>query len=186
MVRAPGRIAVIAVLALTVASGCAPTTPSATPRSAAAANALSGTLTIYTAASLAAAFEVIVREFAELHDQLDVRPLVVSGSTTLATQLGEGALADVLVVADENTMATAAAAGTVYDEAIVIATNTVTLIVPLDSPGAITELDDLVDARLRVVLCAAKVPCGAASQRLLHSAGLEVSAASFSKASQQC
>lgn len=179
IVRASVSIAVTAALAVTVASGCAPTTESVSPTSSGSAGDLSGTLTVYAAASLAASFEVIVQEFAELHDQLSVRPLVVSGSTTLTAQLGEGAFADVLAVADESTMAAAVAAGTVDGDAVIVATNTLTIIVPLDNPGDITELDDLADARLRVVLCAVEVPCGAASRRLLYGAGLEVSAASY-------
>lgn len=77
--------------ALAATSGCARIVPSVPPTGSGSTEELSGTLTIYAAASLAAAFEVIAEEFDEVHDQLDVRPLVVSGSTTLTTQLGEGA-----------------------------------------------------------------------------------------------
>lgn len=177
IVRASVSIVVMAALAAT--SGCERTVPSVPPTVSGSTEELSGTLTIYAAASLAAAFEVIAEEFDEVHDQLDVRPLVVSGSTTLTTQLGEGAPADVLAVADESTMAAAVAAGTVDDDAVVFATNTLTVIVPLDNPGGIMALDDVADARVRVVLCAVELPCGTSSRRLLQGAGIEVSPASL-------
>jgi len=59
------------------------------------------------------------------------------------------------------------------------ATNVLTLIVPSGNPAGVQGLADLANPSLRVVLCAADVPCGAASQTLLQKAGVTASVDSY-------
>lgn len=147
-----------------------PTTPSGPE--------LTGDLTVYAAASLSAAFDDLATRFEELHPAVDVAPIVYDGSSTLATQLVEGAPADVFAAADGKNMTVVADAALLAGTAQFFASNTLVLAFPAGNPGGVTSLDDLARPDLTVVLCAPAVPCGAASQRLLTAAGLTVTPAS--------
>lgn len=156
----------------------ADTSPGATTAAQAPGPELTGELTVYAAASLSAAFDDLATRFEELHPALDVAPLVYDGSSTLATQLLEGAPADVFASADETTMATVASADLLAGPAQLFAANTLVIALPPDNPGEVTSLDDLARPDVSVVLCAAAVPCGSAAHQLLDAAGLSVTRAS--------
>jgi molybdate transport system substrate-binding protein len=127
---------------------------------------LTGTLTVYAAASLTAPFEELMGEFASDHDGLTVHSLVSDGSPTLATQISQGAPADVFASADEATMASLS--DFQVGAPSVFATNTLEIAVRPGNPRHISNLKDLADPALQVVLCAPKVPCGAAAHKLLN------------------
>jgi molybdate transport system substrate-binding protein len=137
-----------------------------------------GELTIYAAASLKASFDEIADEFERDNPDVDVRPIVYDGSSTLVTQLTEGAPADVFASADENNMTKASNAGLV-GPATLFASNTLVIAVPKGNPGRVRSLADLEKPGLSVVLCAAEVPCGAASATLLKNADVTVKPASY-------
>lgn len=139
------------------------------------AGSSSRTVTVYAAASLGPAFERIAADFEDAHPGIDVRPLVLDGSQVLATQIREGAPADVFASADEATMERVS--DRVRDP-VVFATNTLTIAVPPGNPAGVARLSDLADPRLTVVLCAVEVPCGAASRAVLDAAGVAVDPAS--------
>ncbi|MFT4229723.1 MAG: molybdate ABC transporter substrate-binding protein [Microbacterium sp.] len=170
----------IAAAAASVAlalAGCAST--SGTPAgSSSASDALTGELTVYAAASLGTAFDEISAQFEQDHPGVDILPIVYDGSSTLATQLLEGAAADVFASADENNMAKVVDAG-LADSAELFASNTLVIVVPAGNPGGVETLADLADDDLTVVLCDEEVPCGAASTTLLDNAGLDVAADSY-------
>jgi molybdate transport system substrate-binding protein len=140
--------------------------------------ALTGELTVYAAASLTGAFDELATAFEQRHPSLDVRPITYDGSSTLATQIIEGAPADVFASADERNMQKVVDAGLASSPER-FASNTLTLIVPAGDPGGVTGLEDLADPDLTVVLCAAEVPCGAASATLLSNAGVTASVDSY-------
>lgn len=159
------RIAALVALAATVVlAGCASPT---------GAEAGHERLTVYAAASLADAFDDIARAFEQQHPDVEV-VTVYDGSRTLATQIVEGAPADVFASADE---ATLAAAGAAVGAPHAFASNTLVIAVPEGNPAGIRGLGDL--ARATVVLCAREVPCGAAAATLLDAAGVRVEAASL-------
>lgn len=164
MIGRPRAIAA-AVIAATLLSGCVGQPPG--PR-----------LTVYAAASLTAAFAELGEAFAADHPQVDVLPMVFDGSSTLATQLVEGAPADVFASADLVTMTRVQDAGLLSGQPEVFATNTLQIAVAPGNPLAIHTLSDLADASLDVVLCGPEVPCGASAQELLQAAGVAVAAAS--------
>ncbi|GAA1944285.1 molybdate ABC transporter substrate-binding protein [Microbacterium aquimaris] len=153
-------LAAVGLLAL-VLSGCAGS-PSA-----------EATLRVYAAASLQGAFDELVAEFAARHPEIVVEPVVYDGSSTLATQIVEGAPADVFASADERTMAVVVDGG-YGGEPVVFATNTPVLIVPEGNPAGISEPADLVAPGVSFVRCADDVPCGSAARALLERAGVEV------------
>lgn len=170
------RSLAVAVAAIAVAlTGCAAATESPAPADTAGvgARSVSGELTVYAAASLSAAFEAIGEAFRSENPDVTFS-LVYDGSSTLVTQLLEGAPADVFASADEANMAKLDDAGVAPE---LFATNTLVLAVPARNPGGVETLADLAD--VTTVLCAPEVPCGAASTELLSNAGVAVDAASL-------
>jgi molybdate transport system substrate-binding protein len=137
---------------------------------------VTGELTVFAAASLQAAFDEIAADFEAENPGIDVNPIVYDGSSTLATQIQEGAEVDVFASADEANMEKV---GDLAVEPVLFAANTLVLVTPAGNPGGIETLADLADPGKLVVLCAEEVPCGAASATLLENAGLEVSADSY-------
>ena len=139
---------------------------------------VSGPLTIYAASSLKPAFDELATAFEERHPSLEVLPVVYDGSSTLATQLIEGAPADLFASADEATMQRTVDAGVVTGPQL-FASNTLVVATPVGNPGEVEDLTDFADDSVTVVLCAPEVPCGAASQTLLADAGVPVTPASW-------
>jgi molybdate transport system substrate-binding protein len=139
---------------------------------------LTGELTIFAAASLGRAFDELAIQFEAQHPSLDVLPVSYDGSSTLATQLIEGAPADVFASADENNMQKVVDAG-LADAPELFASNTLVIAVPAGNPGGVESIEDLAEDGLTVVLCAPEVPCGAASETLLEHNGVTVTPASL-------
>lgn len=174
------RLILPTLLALTavLATGCAGASESASaPSDPATKNTLTGSLTVSAAASLGVAFDEIAAAFEAEYPGVDVQPISYDGSSTLATQIIEGAPVDVFASADEKNMAKVVDAGLAADPQL-FASNTLVIVVPTGNPGGIETLADLADPAATVVLCAPEVPCGAASQTLLADAGIEVAPAS--------
>ncbi|WP_431795150.1 molybdate ABC transporter substrate-binding protein [Microbacterium enclense] len=159
--RRPRLILALAA-ALTLAGCAAPSAPTGS------AGAVSGTVEVYAAASLQRAFDEIAVSFEQAHPEIDVAT-VYDGSRTLATQIQQGAPADVFASADEKSMA---GIGDLALDPRVFAANTLVIAVPAGNPGAVAGLADL--ALVPTVLCASEVPCGAAAATLLQNAGVSV------------
>lgn len=166
MRRSLVRPLALGALALLLA-GCAAAAPSTS------GDELGGSLTVYAAASLKGSFDEIDEAFTAQHPGVEISP-VYDGSSTLATQIAEGAPADVFASADEATMAKVSEFA--LDPAV-FASNTLVIAVPAGNPNKVSTLTDLAD--VVTVLCAPEVPCGAASATLLSAAGVTVDAASL-------
>jgi len=167
------------VLATTVLAGCTSGSDASDSAASAATSGLSGELTILAAASLQPAFDELAARFAELQPGVDLRPITYDGSSTLATQLVEGAPADVFAAADERTMTTVSDADLVEAGTLaVFTTNTLRIAVAPGNPLDVRALADLTRPGLQVVLCAVEVPCGAAARAALDAAGVTVRPAS--------
>lgn len=168
-----------AALGIVALAGCAPTpdTPAETSSPSAEADTLSGELTVFAAASLTAAFDELATEFEAQHPGVDVLPISYDGSSVLATQLIEGAEADVFASADEKNLAKVTDAG-LAGSGEPFATNVLQIAVAPGNPTGIKTLADLTDPDLTVVVCAAEVPCGSASHTLLDAAGVSLTPAS--------
>ncbi|MGP9526993.1 molybdate ABC transporter substrate-binding protein [Arthrobacter sp. S41] len=128
-------------------------------------------ITISAAASLHGAFDEIAEEFRSEHPEVKINGINYDGSSTLATQIVEGADVDVFASADERNMDEVTEAGFGH-EPVIFASNTLVIAVPKDNPANIKSLSDLAGAS--TVLCASQVPCGNASQQLLTKAGVKV------------
>jgi molybdate transport system substrate-binding protein len=167
-VRSRALVAGVAILLGVAGCSTEPTAPAPAP-------GLSGELTVFAAASLQGAFDELAAELAEQNPGVTVRPITYDGSSTLATQLVGGASADVFASADLTTMTTVTDAGLADGTPTVFATNTLEIVVAPGNPLAIGSLADLAALSAsggKVVLCAAEVPCGSASQKVLGGAGL--------------
>jgi molybdate transport system substrate-binding protein len=146
------------------ADGDAAATPSTSP------TGLSGTLTVFAAASLTDVFTDLGEQFEADHPGLDVQ-FSFAGSSALATQLTQGAPADVFASANESQMGVVTDAG-LADDPQVFAANVLQLAVPAGNPAGVTGLADLAREELAVALCAPQVPCGAAAEDVLAAAGV--------------
>ncbi len=158
------RLAPLALIALVGLAGCA---ASPEPEPTASVDALSGTVTVFAAASLSGSFEEIKEAFIAENPGVDV-VFSFGGSSGLATQLNEGAPADVFAAASPATMAS------VDDvpDSEVFATNVLEIAVPAGNTGGIEGLDDFADPDKAIALCAVEVPCGAASATLFETEGI--------------
>lgn len=133
----------------------------------------SATLTVYAAASLTAPFEQIGEEFEKEHDGVEVE-LAFGGSSDLATQLQEGAEADVFASADAATMDRLVDAGLVGADPRDFATNTLEIATPPDNPAGVASFQDLAKEGLHLVVCAPDVPCGAAARAMAGNLGVSL------------
>jgi molybdate transport system substrate-binding protein len=171
---------VAALLVLTGCSGSASSSQDAAGRTSAAESSgeLSGTLTVFAAASLTDVFTELGDRLMADHPGLDIR-FNFAGSSALATQITQGAPADVFASADEVQMAKVADAG-LAGHPEVFATNPLMLVVPADNPlgialpggGGVPSLAQILDRDVTMAVCAPEVPCGAAAAKVLGAAGI--------------
>ncbi|WP_306185690.1 molybdate ABC transporter substrate-binding protein [Streptomyces sp. MK5] len=139
---------------------------------------VTGTVTVFAAASLKESFTALGKEFEQQHPGTKVT-FNFGGSDTLAASITGGAPADVFAAASPRTMKivtdqkdTAGAPATFVRNQLEIAT------LP-GNPDRISALKDLTRSGLKVVLCDRAVPCGAAAQKALSAAGLELTPVSY-------
>lgn len=156
------------LLGATVAS-CSTTGASTTAD--ASPSELSGTLTVFAAASLKATFTDLASAFEDSHPQVRVS-LNFDGSATLVTQITQGAPADVFASADTANMSKLGNANLTAGTPVDFASNVLTLVVPPDNPANIAAFADAAQADTKLVICAPQVPCGAAAQADATTAGL--------------
>jgi molybdate transport system substrate-binding protein len=94
-------------------------------------------------------------------------------SSSLARNITQGAPADVFAAANPATMKTVESAGEASGTPVTFATNQLQIAVPKDNPGRVTGLKDFANPTLKLALCAAQVPCGAAATAALDAAGVK-------------
>ncbi len=118
-------------------------------------------LDVYAAASLAEVFPQI---------DPDAR-FSFAGSDELATQIREGAPADVYAAASSKYPQELFEEGLV-DEPVTFASNRLVLIVPRANPGAIESVEDILQPGTRLVVAAEGVPVGDYTRTVLETLGL--------------
>ena len=133
----------------------------------------SETVTVFAAASLKGSFTELAGSFESQHPGVKV-VLSFAGSSDLATQIIQGAPADVFASADTRNMAKVAEAGLVNGSAKDFASNTLAIAVPPANPASVHSFADLGRPEVKVVVCAPQVPCGAAATAVAQSAGVEL------------
>lgn len=161
-------LVLLMVSGATVASASCSTT--STPNASSATDAPARHLTVYAASSLTESFTLLGRAFETAHPGVTVT-FSFGPSSGLATQIVEGAPADVFASASPTPMASAVDAKAV-GASVTFATNALAIAVPKDNPASIERLDDLDDSRVTVALCDSAVPCGALADTVLAKANV--------------
>jgi len=128
---------------------------------------IQGELTIFTAASLTEAFKEMAAEIEQANPGTKLT-FNFAGSSTLRTQLAQGARADVFASADEPNMAGAEKDGTISGEPQIFARNMLVVIVPAKNPAGIHTLQDLAKPKLKLVLTNKDVPAGNYARQALE------------------
>jgi molybdate transport system substrate-binding protein len=161
-------VAAAALFAVSVGVGaCGSPTPAAPP--SASSGGVTGTVNVFAAASLTGAFTQIGKDFEAANSGTKVT-FNFAGSPALATQINEGAPADVFAAASPATMKTVTDAGNADGTPVVFARNQLVIAVAKGNPNGITGLSDLTKPDLKVAVCAEQVPCGAATKKALDAA----------------
>lgn len=165
------RIGVLAGLVATIVSmaACASKSP---PTSS-----VSGSIVVFAAASLKPAFTRIGQQFKSENPGNGV-DFDFAGSSELATQLTQGAKADVFASADTAQMDVVAHAGLLGGAPTNFASNTLVIVTAPGNPKHVGSFADLAKPGLNVVICQQPVPCGSVTQRIEDSSGVHLSPAS--------
>lgn len=117
-----------------------------------------GKITVFAAASLTEAFNAAAPAFTKKTGTAVT--FNFGGSDTLATQIKQGAPADVFASANLTQMKVVADAGLIAGSAKTFAKNRLVLIVPKSGGSKVTSPADLAKPGIQVVLAAATVPVG--------------------------
>lgn len=129
-------------------------------------------VTVFAAASLREAFTQIGSDFEAAHPGTKV-VFNFGGSSALASQLDQGAPADVVASASlKNMQDVVTAAGA--DRPQIFARNVLTIAVPAGNPRRVTSLTDLADPGVKVAVCQPAVPCGVLAGTVFAKATLHV------------
>ena len=132
---------------------------------------LTGTLTVFAAASLTDVFTGLGQQLESDNPELTVQ-FNFAGSSALATQLTQGAPADVFASANPAQMAVVTDAGLAAGEPTVFTANVLQIAVPAGNPAGVTGLADFGREELALAVCAPDVPCGAAAEDVFAAAGV--------------
>ena len=156
---------------LTTAALVASCSPPPQHSGTAEGTAVTGEITVYAAASLQPTFTDLGDRFERDHPGTTVT-FNFAGSSSLVTQLVQGAPADVFASANPENMAKAVDSGVVSGAPVDFAANTLTIVTPPGNPKGVQRFSDLADPDLQVVVCAPQVPCGAATETVERSTGV--------------
>lgn len=153
-------------------SGGAASTPTQPEATTTAPAEPTGEITVLAAASLTDAFQQLGEAFQEAHPGTTVS-FSFGASSALATQIEQGAPADVFASASQKNM-DAVVAAQAADASTPFAKNVMEIAVPPDNPANITQLYDLAKPGVKVALCQVEVPCGATAAKVFENAQLTV------------
>lgn len=176
------QVAGAGTAALLVLSACSSSddTSSAASGSSASASSkkLSGTVTVFAAASLKESFTALGKQFEKAHPGTKVT-FSFGGSDSLAASITGGAPADVFASASPKTMKIVTSAGDASGTPATFVRNQLEIATLPGNPDGIASLKDLTESDLKVVLCDKEVPCGAAAQKALDAGELKLTPVSY-------
>jgi molybdate transport system substrate-binding protein len=164
----------LAVVAL-ILGGCAASAP-ARPSSAsasggsAAASSAPVELVVYGAGSLKGVLAEAERAYEAANPGVIIT-VSTDSSATLATQIEQGAPADVFLSADTANPERLAAGGLAAALPVAFAGNELAVIVPLDNPAGLTSAMDLVKPGLKIIAAGPGVPLTAYAAQLVANLG---------------
>lgn len=172
------RTAAVALAALALAGGltaCGSSAKSSASGGSTGSSvpAVSGTVTVFAAASLQDTFTDLGKKFEAAHPGTTVK-FNFGGSSALAQSIVSGAPADVFAAASPATMKTVTDAKDNAGDPKVFVRNTLEIAVPQGNPKHIASLKDLAAPGVKVALCAQQVPCGAAAITALKAGSVDL------------
>jgi len=171
MRRLVGSLAALAA-AVGLLSGCIGSDDAGPQSSGSESPSVTGTITVFAAASLQDAFTDLAKKFERRHSGSKV-VFNFGPSSGLAQQIGQGAPADVFASASTTTMDQVVAGGDASDPRD-FATNKMEIAVPPDNPAGVTSVADLARKDVKVALCQADVPCGGTALKVFENARITV------------
>jgi molybdate transport system substrate-binding protein len=153
-------------------STTADTTPTTVTAATTTVPAVSGSVTVFAAASLTESFNDLQTALETSTPGLSVT-YSFAGSGALVTQVQQGAPADVIATADTSSMQKLTDAGLV-EAPVVFARNKLEILVEPGNPKGITGLADLARTDIKLVLEDETVPAGKYAAQILATAGVTV------------
>jgi molybdate transport system substrate-binding protein len=127
----------------------------------------SQTITVFAASSLTDAFNEMGTNFKATHSGVDI-VFNYGSSSTLATQLTEGATADIFASANAKQMQVAVDGKRIAGKPATFAKNRLVLIVPADNPAKIQTLKDVANKGVKLIIAAEKVPVRDYTETMLN------------------
>jgi molybdate transport system substrate-binding protein len=131
-----------------------------------------GALTVFAASSLTDAFGELEERFEKRNPGVEVRQSFES-SSTLLTQIQQGAPADVFTSAAREEMRAAAQDGLVVGEPEIFARNRELIMVPKENPANIESMHDLSKPGIELVLAEGGVPAADYALKIVDEASAE-------------
>jgi molybdate transport system substrate-binding protein len=159
------RIFLVVAIALLLTACGSSASPSTT--------SLSGTASVFAAASLTDSFKALGTAFQTAHPGTAVQ-FNFAGTPTLVTQIEQGASADDFAPADTTNMDKLKADGFTSGSSQVFAHNKLEIVVAAGNPKGITGLADLKKPGVIYITAAPSVPAGKYALQILASAGVKI------------
>jgi molybdate transport system substrate-binding protein len=136
------------------------------------------TVVVLAASSLTESLTEAGRDFEKSHPGIDVQ-LSFASSSTVVTQVNQGAPADLVALAGSSAMDPLERSRIAGGGIRTLAGNTLEIATPPANPGRVDALADLSRPDLKVVLCLATAPCGKAAAKVLAAAGVAAHVVSY-------
>ena len=169
------RFTVIAAgLAAVALAGCSSSSSggAASTASPASSSASTASITVFAAASLTGTFTQIGKQFEAAHPG-DKVTFSFGPSSGLATQITNGAPADVFASAAPANMDQVVTAGDASNPQD-FAKNIMEVAVPPANPANVKSVNNLAKKSVKVALCQPQVPCGVVAAEVFKNAGITV------------
>jgi molybdate transport system substrate-binding protein len=154
-------------------AACGGSSGTASSTSSSSGSGVTGSITVFAASSLTESFTQIGKDFEAANPGTKVT-FNYAGSSALATQINQGAPADVFASASPTNMKTVTDAGSGEGSPTTFVKNQLVIAVPKGNPKGIAGLADLTRPGVKVALCAEQVPCGAAAKKALAAASVKL------------
>ena len=156
-----------------VASGCGSSgSPKRAPTTTTASK-VTGSVTVSAASSLTQAFGKLGADFESANPAATVT-FNFGPSSTLETQIAQGAPADIFASADQTNMDKLSTAGLLDGSSSAFARNRLVIVTKPSNPKNVKTLADLANVGT-ISLCAVEVPCGKYAAQGLQAAGVTIS-----------
>jgi molybdate transport system substrate-binding protein len=169
------RFTVIAAgLAAVALAGCSSSSSggAASTASPASSSASTASITVFAAASLTGTFTQLGKQF-EAANPGDKVTFSFGPSSGLATQITNGAPADVFASAAPASMEQVVTAGDASNPQD-FAKNIMEVAVPPSNPANVKSVNNLAKKSVKVALCQPQVPCGVVAAEVFKNAGITV------------